>query len=163
VGKWLGIDFGTKRIGLAVSDEMGWGADPLRVLVRTTLEEDLEAIVDLIETLQIKAVVVGVPFRLDGTAGDSAERARAFIDELATRLESTPVETRDEALTTYEAKARMKARGLSAAEQKEWVDAYAAAVILHEHLEAEGTAAPMFDAPSEPTGGPKRKGRKRRK
>lgn len=141
-GRALGVDFGTKRIGLAISDEMGWGARPLEVYCRRELAADLDHIAGIVESEEVVRVVVGVPFSLDGEIRSSAERALAFIEALKAKLTPVPVTTRDEALTTYEANQRLTDRGIhNPKERKRWLDAYAAAVILEEDLRGRGTSS----------------------
>lgn len=116
---------------------MGWAAEPLEVWTRKTLEVDVAHLVALVREREVGRVVIGVPYRLDGSTGPSASRALAFIEALQAALPAgVPLITRDEALTSYEADERMKARGLSPEERKRWVDAYAASVILQDELDA---------------------------
>ncbi len=142
-GRALAIDYGSKRIGFALSDELGWTAEPLEVWQRRGLPADLEHIHALVETHEAKRVVVGVPNRLDGTEGDAARRALEFAEAVRAAVAPVPVETRDEALTTWEATERMRARGIKPKDHKQWVDAYAALVILEEDLAARRPAQPL--------------------
>lgn len=135
-GRTLGIDPGTKRIGFALSDELGFLASPLEVWTRRGLAADLAHIVELVRTHDVKRIVVGVAYRLDGSAGKAAESAKAFLEAVAAALPGCPVEERDEALTTWEAEEGLKARGLGPLERRGLIDAYAAAVILQEALDA---------------------------
>lgn len=137
-GRILAIDFGTKRIGFALSDELGWSAAPLSVWRRSSLEADLAHIEQLVAEHEVRELVVGLPYRMDGSAGTSAARAQAFIDALRLALPEVPLHTLDETLTTFEAEARMQRQGLSPAEAKAQVDAYAAWVILEEFARARG-------------------------
>lgn len=135
-GRALAIDYGTKRIGFALSDELGWTAEPLEVWSRRGLAADLDHVRALIAEHEVRRVVVGVPNRLDGTVGDAALRALGFVDAVRAAVAPVPVDTRDEALSTWEATERMRARGIKAHDHKRWVDAYAALVILEEDLAA---------------------------
>jgi putative pre-16S rRNA nuclease len=136
-GRILGIDPGTKRIGFAISDDLQVTARPLEVWTRRqSADDDLGHIVELVKAHEVVRVVVGVPYRLDGSKGPAAEKALAFIDALRARLPAgVSVEGRDEALTTYEAEERLKERGLYPRERRELVDAFAALVILQEALD----------------------------
>ena len=140
-GRALGIDFGTKRIGFAVSDEMGWAAEPLEVYTRRNLQRDFGHIAGLVRKLDIVRVVVGIPYRLDGSIGPSAERASSFVDALREALPSTPIETRDEALTSWEAEQRLEARGIKLHDKRRLLDAYAAAVILQDDLDERSASS----------------------
>lgn len=127
-----GIDFGRKRIGLAVSD--GQAAYPIDVMERRSLKYDLDAIRSRLADRQVSLIVVGLPLNVDGTEGPSARAARAFAEHLglATGL---PVEMFDERLTSVEADERLREAAISrtskgAARRKAARDAVAAAVIL---------------------------------
>jgi putative Holliday junction resolvase len=134
-GRILGIDPGTKRIGFALSDDLRWTAQPLEVWKRRSVAEDVAHVIALIEAHEVIGVVVGVPYRLDGGESDSTKRAKALIEALRAKITSVPIVERDEALTTWEAEERMRERGLEP--KRELIDAYAAAVILQEELDAK--------------------------
>ncbi len=138
-GRILAIDFGTKRIGFALSDELGWSAAPLSVWRRATFEEDLEHVRALVSEHDVAELVVGLPYRMDGSEGTSAARAQVFIEALRGAFADWPLHTPDETLTTFEAEERMRQLGLKPAEAKAQVDAFAALVILEEFLRARGT------------------------
>ena len=138
-GRILAIDFGTKRIGFALSDEDGWSAAPLSVWHRVSLEADLAEVRRLLDEHEVAELVVGLPYRMDGSAGSSAARAQQFIDAVRGVVGDVPLHTPDETLTTYEAEERMHQLGLSPVQAKAQVDAYAALVILEEFLRARGT------------------------
>lgn len=137
-GRSLGIDPGTKRIGIAISDELGMLARPLEVWARRkVLEEDVAHIRALVAEHEVRRVVIGVPRRLDGSIGPAATRALEFVAAVRAGLDpSIEVVERDEALTTWEAESALKERGVSWQERRELIDAFAAAVILQEDLDA---------------------------
>lgn len=157
-GRVLAIDFGTKRIGLALSDELGWSARPLSVWQRRTLEEDLAHLRAVVAEHEVKTIVVGLPYHQDGRAGASAARATAFIDALREAVPHLPLHTLDETLTTFEAEDRMRSAGLSPAEAKRQVDAYAALVILEEFVRARGGWAEPVDSEPPPSARRSRRG-----
>jgi putative Holliday junction resolvase len=131
----LALDPGSKRIGLALSDDLGWLASPLEVRVKQGLAADLAYLREIVETHEVGEVVVGVPYRLGGGESASTERARAFLEAVRGAMPTGVVVTeRDEALTTWAAEERMKAAGLGPEARKKQVDAYAAAVLLEEVL-----------------------------
>lgn len=136
VGRILAIDYGTKRIGLALSDELGVTARPLEVYARRGRVPDMAHLAARVAEHEVRRVVVGVPNRLDGSEGDAAKRALVFIEQVRAALAPTPVTVRDEALTTWAAEERMKEEGLGPDARKKHVDAYAALVLLEEELEA---------------------------
>ena len=146
-GRELGIDPGTKRIGFALSDELGLLASPLEVWKRRSLPEDIAHIAGLVREHEVKRVVVGVPYRLDGSTGAQAEKSLAFIALLRAAITDVPIVERDEALTTWEAERRLEERGMGPRERRGMIDAYAAAVILQEALDED---TPPLDDDSTP-------------
>lgn len=139
-GRVLGIDPGTKRIGFALSDELALIASPLEVWKRRTPAEDIARVAELVRVHEVVRVVVGVPYRLDGSKGPAAEKALAFLEAVRAGVPGVEIAERDEALTTWEAEERLKERGLGPLERRGMVDAYAAAVILQEDLDARAPA-----------------------
>lgn len=138
----LGIDFGTKRIGLAVCDDLGWTARPLEVYRRKGTDEDYQYIAQVVDRESITRIVIGVPNRLSGEPGPESERAHQFITRVQETLPGLEVSTIDEALTTYEANLLMDRKGIrDKKKRKELRDAYAAAVILQEDLDLRASKA----------------------
>jgi putative Holliday junction resolvase len=123
----VGIDFGRKRIGLAISD--GHGAYPVGIIERRSLRHDLVAIRSRLTDRDVSLIVVGLPLNMDGTEGASARAARAFAEHLASAT-GLQVEMFDERLTTVEAEERLREVSASRAAKKAARDAIAAAVIL---------------------------------
>lgn len=132
----LGLDLGTKRIGVAVSDRSGTIASPLLVLQRAKRRaDDHRAIAELVREEEAEAIVVGLPYSMNGTIGKAAEAAIAESSELATVVE-VPVHVHDERLTTVTAdRALMEAR-MKADARRRVVDKVAAAVMLQSWLDA---------------------------
>ncbi len=133
----VGIDFGRKRIGLAITD--GQDAYPLGILERRSLKYDLEAIRSRLAERAVTLLVVGLPLNLDGTEGPSARAARAFAGYLGSAT-GLPVEMFDERLTSFEAEERLREASASRASRKAARDAVAAAVILEGWLESRRVA-----------------------
>lgn len=132
----LGIDLGTRRIGVAVSDAGGTLASPLTVLQRSgNVDADRRAIARLVEEEEAERVVVGMPLSLSGASGPAAEAARAEADELAGVL-AVPVETWDERLTTVAAHRSLEATGKRSKQRRNVVDKVAAAVMLQSWLDS---------------------------
>ena len=133
-GPLLGLDLGTRRIGLAISDAAALIAFPIGALESRGRRRDLEAIAQLIRERGVRAVVVGLPLHLDGRAGPEAESARSFAADLAesTRL---PVELVDERWTSVEAERVLRDAPRSQRRRKQNVDALAATLILRSYLE----------------------------
>ncbi len=132
-----GIDLGTVRVGLAVSDELGLLAHPRPHLDGRNSGRLVEALVRIAEDEGIDAFVVGLPRTLSNREGLPARRARQFARALAKATGRT-VELLDERLTTVEARARLREQGLSDREARQRIDSAAAAVLLQSWLDARG-------------------------
>lgn len=130
----LGVDLGRVRIGLALVDEVLRTPRALLTLTRTSEARDLAAVAEVAREYEVSRVVLGLPLNMDGTEGPSARYARAFAPRLQTAL-GLPVELHDERLSSFEAETRLRARGISAKDQRGQVDAEAAAVILEGWLD----------------------------
>ena len=132
----LGIDLGTRRVGLALSDSGGLLATPLEVLQRSGTEaRDHAAIAAVVAELDVEVVVVGLPLSLDGSTGVAAQAAQAEADRLAKAL-GVPVETHDERLTTVSAERHLRAGQVKGRRRRQVVDMVAAAVLLQSWLDA---------------------------
>jgi putative Holliday junction resolvase len=101
-GRILAIDYGRKRFGIAISDELGITAAPLTTLPRTNRRDDLRRLRLLAREHGVRCIVVGLPLRLDGSAGEMAEEVKRFATRLNQNL-GLPVEMMDERLTSWEA------------------------------------------------------------
>ncbi len=132
----LALDYGTKRIGVALSDEMGWTAQPLETYERRTLGQDIAHIQNLVRTHDVGLVVLGLPLRLGGEEGPAVQAVHQFLEPLAEAL-PVPVVTWDERLTTSEAEELLIAADVSRKNRKGIVDRIAAAFLLQSYLEAQ--------------------------
>jgi putative Holliday junction resolvase len=144
VGRVLALDLGKRRIGLALSDELGLTAQGLPTLQRTNKAQDLEALRQLIRDKEVALVVVGQPLHMSGTEGRQANQAAQFARTLQSRAQ---VEVRlwDERLTTVEAGRVLKQSGVSRQKQKAAVDRLSAVLILQSYLDyLAGRAAEGF-------------------
>lgn len=130
----LGIDFGTRRIGLALSDPTGTLATPLPFLENSTLEEVTKNLKDLVENHGVETIVVGMPRNMDGTYGPSAEKVRNFISQTQPHL-AAKVVTIDERLTTAQASRELSQIGLNQKDLRKKVDSSSAALILQQFLD----------------------------
>jgi putative Holliday junction resolvase len=138
-GPVLGIDLGSRRIGLAISDPDRRIAFPAGHLERTGLQRDLEALKALVCERGVRRIVVGLPLRLDGRESTGARAAREFASAVG-EATSLPVELVDERLTTVEAeRALREAPRSKRRERKQVVDAMAATLLLRGWLEARAT------------------------
>ena len=135
-GRVLGLDFGTRRIGLAVSDPEGCFAFPAGYLISKGRKKDLQKLCILVEERDIRRIVVGLPLHMNGHVGPEAEAARSFADGIA-RTTGLPVEMLDERWTTVEAERALrdsKGRRTRAARRGE-LDSAAATILLRTYLE----------------------------
>ncbi|MCX6934892.1 MAG: Holliday junction resolvase RuvX [Verrucomicrobia bacterium] len=130
----LGIDFGTVRIGLALSDSTGILASPLPFLENKSPKQVASALAELVKTHEIERLIVGLPRNMDGSYGPSAQRVREFITHIQIQL-TAPIETIDERLTTAQASKELSGFGLSQKELRKKVDSSSACLILQQFLD----------------------------
>ena len=136
----LGVDLGTRRVGLALSDSDGRVATALEVLERSGSEaQDHAAIAAVAAEREVEILVVGLPLSLDGSMGPAARAARAEVGRLAAAVD-VPVETHDERLTTASAEKHLRSGALPGARRRRVVDMVAAAVLLQSWLDARRRA-----------------------
>jgi putative pre-16S rRNA nuclease len=132
----LGLDYGSKRIGVAVCDELGMTAQGLTTIVRKNRRQVLEEIARLITTYNIEKIVIGYPLRLDGTEGIQCEKISKFASLLGS-IFSLPVIKWDETLSTKEAEEILIRAKIARNKRKKIVDKLAASLILQEYLDAQ--------------------------
>jgi len=130
----LALDLGERRIGIALSDPLGWLATPLTVLGCSNRKAELAAIEELVHKHQVEQVVVGYPRSLNGTVGPQAQRVDRYAAQLRARL-PVPVILWDERLSTSQAERLIHETGKRV--QRGRIDAVAAAVILQSYLDAQ--------------------------
>jgi putative Holliday junction resolvase len=132
----LGIDLGSKRIGIAASDRSGTIASPLTVLQRCGSQGgDHRNIAKIVLEEEAVAIVVGLPLNMDGSEGKAAQSARAEVERMATVV-GVPVYVHDERLTTVAADRVMMEQNMNAQARRKVVDKWAAAVILQAWLDS---------------------------
>ena len=141
-GRRLGVDVGTVRIGVAVSDPDGVLATPVETVRRDRGTGHLRRIVSLVNELQVVEVVVGLPRTLADRAGASADDAVQMADLLAGRIQPIPVRLADERLTTVSAARSLREAGVRAKDQRGKIDQAAAVAILQGWLDQRRAAAP---------------------
>ncbi len=130
----LGIDYGTVRIGLALSDPTGTLASPLPHLENKSVSVVRGSLCELIQTHDISRIVVGLPRNMDGSYGPAAENVRKFISQIQQGF-STPIETQDERLTTAQASKQLSQMGLNQKEMRKKIDSSSASLILQQYLD----------------------------
>ncbi len=135
----LGLDLGTKRIGVAVSDSEGLLATPIEVILRQKdARQDYLAVVELVKEWEVNIVVVGMPYSLDGQEGPMAQKTLEEVESLSDIL-PVPVVTYDERLTTVTAERSLREQGVSSKEGRKVIDQLAAAVLLQAWLDKQQT------------------------
>lgn len=132
----LGIDYGSKTVGLAITDSMGITVQPLKTIVRdreSKLRKTLAEIQKIVEEMGVEKIILGLPLNMDDTEGERALCTRAFAEKLSARV-SVPIEFEDERLTTVEAAEILDESGVKRCEQKKFIDQVAAQLILEQYL-----------------------------
>lgn len=133
--KIMSLDFGTKRIGIAMSDELLLTAQGVNSLERKELKSDLEEISRLVQDNNVREIIVGLPLNMDGTYSAMTKEAVGFIDELS-KVIKVPVKTWDERLTSVQAERVLLAADASRAKRKKVTDRLAAQIILQSYLDS---------------------------
>lgn len=148
----LALDPGSKRMGVALSDELGWTAQPLETYERRSVEADVAHIQDLVRQHDVREVVMGMPFHMNGQVGPEAKHVQKFMVALEQAL-SVPVIAWDERLTTKEAEDILIAANVSRKKRKGAVDRVAAAILLQSYLESRSLDGAVPDLNDEADGG----------
>ena len=132
----LGLDIGTKRIGIAVSDDLGLTATPLSVLKRSSLNIDLADIARIAAEECVELIVAGMPLNMDGSKGPSAEKAERFLKKLGEHTE-IKIKTWDERLSTKAVTKVLIEADMTRAKRREVVDKLSASYILQGFLDSK--------------------------
>lgn len=135
----IGLDYGTKTVGVALSDETGLIAQPLETITRkhaAKLRQTYARIEEIIAKYGVETIVLGLPKNMNNTEGERADDTRNFKEDIERRT-GLPVVLVDERLTTVEAERILDASGVRKGEQKIYVDKMAAAIILQNYLDSE--------------------------
>ena len=133
----MALDVGKRRIGLAVSDELGWTAQGLETLERTRIRDDLARLKEVADRWSIETLLVGQPLHMSGEQSRQSEYTREFAARLQERLK-LPVIFWDERLTSMEAERVLRESGASLEKRKQAVDRMAAVLLLESYLEYRG-------------------------
>lgn len=131
----LGLDPGSKRVGVALSDELQMIAQPLEYIPAEPEDELLAKLKELVTKQGVETVIVGMPRNMDGSYGPAAEKSKAFISKLEETL-SVPIRAWDERLTSAQANRILIEGNVSRKKRKEKVDKMAAAILLQSFLDA---------------------------
>jgi len=131
----LGLDFGTKRIGVAISDELLLTAQGLDTIQRRAPESDLVLIKGIVDSNGVGEVIVGLPLNMNGTYSEKTREAVSFVGELE-KILSVPVRPWDERLTSMQADRAMLEGDMSRAKRRKLSDRLAAQIILQSYLDS---------------------------
>jgi putative Holliday junction resolvase len=134
-GRILALDLGKRRIGLALSDELGITAQGLPTLERTRIRDDLAQLGRLASERNVSLILIGNPLHMNGTEGRQAEHAREFGARLGS-VTGIPIEFWDERLTTVEAQRVLRQSGISIEKRAQAVDRLAAVILLESYLDS---------------------------
>ncbi len=132
----LGLDYGSKTVGVAMTDALGMTVQPYKTIQRdreSKLRQTLSEIAEIVEQYRIEKIVMGLPLNMDDTEGDRAAKTRDFAEKLKLRV-AVPIEFTDERLTTMEAEEILDQSGIPRSEQKKVIDQVAAQLILEQYL-----------------------------
>jgi len=134
VKRWLALDLGHVRIGVALSDPLGYTAQPLTVLKSAGTQKDIMAIGALVDQYEVTQVIVGLPYNMNGTESSTTKKVRDFTKKLAERL-SVPLFFVDERLTSRQAERSLIEGNVRREDRKGKIDKVAAALLLQSALE----------------------------
>ena len=136
----LGLDVGRKRLGIAGCDGTGLIATGLTTIHRTSWREDVRQLKDIVEEREVEILVIGLPYKLDGTVGSQAKQVQKFADRISRTLE-LPFEYVDERLTSVEAETQLKTQKHFSTRNKGAIDRRVAAIILQQWLDTQRSAS----------------------
>ncbi|MGA8830303.1 MAG: Holliday junction resolvase RuvX [Desulfomonilaceae bacterium] len=130
----LALDMGSKRIGVAISDQSGIIAQALETIASTNPERDLRRVLEIVSDYDVTEIVIGVPYNMDGSEGRQVEKIRKFKDLISGNV-TVPVYEWDERLTSVAAERALLEADMSRAKRRKVIDKVAAALILQGHLD----------------------------
>lgn len=133
----LALDHGTKRIGVAISDELGIIAQPLEFIPAEPRKAFFARLKTILAEKNVAQIVVGMPFNMDGSSGPAVEKVEEFIRDLETQI-TLPIRTCDERLTTSEAEQLLIQAGTRRDKRRKVIDKMAAAILLQSYLDSSG-------------------------
>ena len=131
----LGLDHGTKRVGVAVSDELKIIATPLEYLAPDPFGDFLARLQEILRTQDVELILIGMPRNMDGSYGPAALKVQEFVARLKTEV-AVPIKTWDERLTSKQANRCLIQGGVRREQRKEKVDKTAAAILLQSYLDS---------------------------
>jgi len=146
VSRIMALDVGEARVGVAISDALGFSAQPIATIRRAGLAPDLTKVADLVREHDVATIVVGLPLKLDGEAGPAAASILTFVEKLQRKVD-IPVVTFDERFSTVQAERALLEGNVSRRRRRDAIDKVAAAIILQAYLDSRPRTAPLEEAP----------------
>lgn len=135
----MGLDLGTKTIGVAISDELGWTAQGIETIHRSgNLKKDFSHLQRLITDYEVSKIILGLPKNMDGSIGERGQASEEFASQIKKRLQ-IPVELWDERLTTVSAERMLISADVSREKRKHVIDKVAAVFILQNYLDSQSS------------------------
>lgn len=135
--KYLGLDLGTKTLGLAIADEKVLISSPLKTIKYNNIDELIEEVLSIIEEKKVSRLALGLPKNMDGSLGFAAERSLSFKEKLEEKTD-VPITLIDERLSTVEAEGYLINEGIKGKKKKDIIDAIAANIILDTFIRMKG-------------------------
>ena len=135
--KYLGLDLGTKTLGLAIADEKVLISSPLKTIKYNDIDELIEEVLSIIEEKKVSRLALGLPKNMDGSLGFAAERSLSFKERLEEKTD-VPITLIDERLSTVEAEGYLINEGIKGKKKKDIIDAIAANIILDTFIRMKG-------------------------
>lgn len=135
--RFMGLDYGSKTVGVAISDPFGWTAQPIETIFRkdeANLIETISRLRELIDAYQIESIVLGIPKNMNNTEGERVEKTEKFLRRLDREF-GLPIIKQDERLSTLGASRTLDAANMRKSKQKEVIDKMAAVFILQGFLD----------------------------
>jgi len=132
----MGIDYGDSRVGIAISDPLGFTAQGIKTLPNKVYSKLLDSVVNIALEYDVSAVVIGLPRNMDGSEGFRADITKAFTEDLKVRLPEAKFIFQDERLTTVQASGFLNATNTKGKSRKNIIDTVAAEIILQSYLDS---------------------------
>jgi len=148
----LCLDYGQRRIGVAVSDELELAAHGLDTIEADPEGSEIERVAELVRQREVERIVVGLPVNMDGSLGPQCHKVRGFVKRLRRRLPQVPIDTIDERLTTAQAHRALSQEGVTMRRRAERVDRMAAQLILTRYLKQRSRQGLAGQEPPEEPG-----------
>lgn len=130
----MGLDIGDKTVGVALSDPLGWTAQGLKTIRRTSIKSDISEIINIVKEYNVEKIISGMPKNMNGTIGSQGEKVMGFCDKLKEHTD-VPIEFQDERLTTVAAQKMLIDADVSRQKRKKVIDTVAATYILQGYLD----------------------------